>query len=188
MDVKEKISIANSHKFSPCLAGSYKIHLMPRTKYASKLVAHLLSCIRQDEELQFLINSIKIHDNFSETKKQYKQAKKLNDLCNRTVAGRIVIYPAEGKSQTQQLLNKLYRLLPEETFPGLGINPRYNAKVNDLIYVAQSDGDTKSFSFFAPYYEGPYRVYYDTAFIKPIEGDDHYLTHPTTGKHLTRPQ
>ena len=50
---------------------------------------------------------------------------------------RMVIYPAKGKDNGQKALNKLYAGLKD--IPGLGMKPLYNAKVTDLIWIAQGD-------------------------------------------------
>ncbi len=55
----------------------------------------------------------------------------------------IVIYPMLGKANAQKALNKIYEHLGKYDIMGKGVTPRYNRKINELIFYAQGAGDFK---------------------------------------------
>ena len=59
--------------------------------------------------------------------------------------------------------------------------PRYNAVVNNLIFVAQGNGEEKGEKR-AQYYEEPRQVYYRKDFTGTVE--NYHLKHPKTGQDL----
>lgn len=58
---------------------------------------------------------------------------------------RIVLY-AENKKAAQAILNKIYNAFPNANELGEDLTPRYNQKVNNLIYYAQGSADIKTAS------------------------------------------
>ena len=174
-----------AEKNKKILANLYKIHLMPKDKNGEALVKKLLQTFAQEEGLRKKISDMKVYLRFNKTMEQYKQAQKKKKPFNTMVFPRVVVYPAEGKENAQELLNELYKILPTSEFPGLGIRPRFNAKVNDLIYIAQGDADYKT-ELDAEYYEEPYYIYYNPKKIRPVDKKTHALMHPETGDPLTK--
>lgn len=92
----------------------------------------------------------------------------------------IVLYIFGGIEDAQKALDKLYEIF--KNTPGLGISPRFNAKVTDFIYVAQGDGQYKSGDF-AQYYEQPRKVYYRPDLTGTAI--NYHLKHPQTGDELS---
>ncbi len=141
------------------IAGNYKIHLMPHRQFVPEIVILLIKALKQDPTLGPLMASFKVKYK-SETlhtiglKKQPQEER----------MPRIVIYPAEGKEQVQRLLDKIIMLFKDQVDKGIGIGPRWNQKVNNLIYFAQGDGDAKKEPMFAQYFEQPNMIYYHPFF------------------------
>lgn len=148
------------------LVHEYKIHLMPQEDPTPVIVA-LLTLLKKDPELQHLIAAFKV----MVTDKMVVQG---------ITYPRIVIYPTKGKANAQKALNKLYAGLKE--IKGLGLKPLYNAKVTDLIWIAQGDSHYKKISAYQTYFEKPDLVYYR----KNLTGKDenYHLLHPETGKEI----
>lgn len=148
------------------LPKEYKIHLMP-TGEATAVIVKLLQALKVDAELQSLIAAFKVIavDTFTKGDK---------------VSARIVIYPAIGKENAQKALNKLYAVF--KNVRGLDMKPRYNAKVTDLIWIAQGDSHTKNVRAYTPYFERPGRVYFRKDFTGTNQ--DYHLVHPETGKEI----
>ena len=129
-----------------------------------KILLQMDKAIKTDPELSSLITVFKILVH------PYRQGD--------VIFPKVVIY-AFGKENTQRILNGIYQQFKD--VPGLGFEPRYNAKVNDLIWVAQGDGDNKVDRYEA-YYEMPGRVYYRPDITgKP---QNYHLLHPETGKEI----
>lgn len=149
------------------LSNAYKIHLMPIGQ-ATPVLVKLLQALKTDEELQTLIAAFKVipRDTFTSSKGK--------------ILARIVVYPIMGKEKAQKALDKLYAVFKDVR--GLDIQPRYNAKVTDLIWVAQGDSHTKSGRLYKPYFEPPKRVYYRKDFTGIDQ--DYHLIHPETGKEI----
>ncbi|MGE0207015.1 MAG: hypothetical protein AB7R69_04155 [Candidatus Babeliales bacterium] len=156
------------------VASIYKIHLMPKDEDMDAIFQELLDYITKNKKLQSHLHSIKIYKKYGQTMQQQKRNPNI-------VMPRIVIYPGLEKYHAQEALDVLYAKF--KNTPGLNISPRYNAKLTDLIYVAQGDGDFKE--NYSNYFEQPKRVYYDEKMI-PITAvtADHYLRHPETRKPL----
>lgn len=153
------------------LAKAYKVHLMPKNDWGSLLAVtnRLLALIVQDPELQKIVSEFKI-----------RLAPLLaGPANNKVIMPIVVIYTFGGKEDAQKLLGKIYHGLKD--LPGLGIPPRYNASINDLIYVAQGSGEDKGGKF-AHYYEQPRQIYYRA----DITGSntDYHLKNPATGAEL----
>lgn len=157
---KERQLVADS------IAHEYKIHLMPQGDLTPTIVT-LLTLLKNDSELQNLIAAFKVM------------------VTDKMVVGgvyypRIVIYPARGKENAQRALNKLYAGLKE--IKGLGVKPLFNAKVTDLIWIAQGDSHYKKYNAYKPYFEPPKLIY----FRNDITGkqENYHLLHPETGKEI----
>jgi len=112
------------------LSSEYKIHLMPKSEYTPFIIEQLLSGIKSDPELRDVISQIKIINDDKKIRKE--------------IMPTIVIYAKLGKLNAQIALDKICRRLGKYRGIGLGQTPRYNQKVNDLIYYAQSGGDWKN--------------------------------------------
>ncbi len=152
------------------LVKHYKIHLMPQPSVdPSTIVKILLDAYAKDEELKKLSQTFKI-------------AQEPLPLSQGQVMPQVVIYSDWGKEATQELLNRIYRLFsahPE--IKGSGVRPRFNVKVNDLIWVAQGNGDFKGEGY-EKYYELPLKAYYRSNITGAEQ--NYHLKHPETGKEL----
>lgn len=126
----EAFSPGIAERAAEALAQEYKIHLMPKSEYTPFVVEQLLKAMKTDPELRSSISQIKV---INDDKKERDE-----------VMPSIVIYTQLGKEQAQRALDRVYAHL--EPYANLGDNrtPRYNQKVNDLIYYAQSGGDWKN--------------------------------------------
>lgn len=149
------------------LVKTYKIHLMPDENIdATEILIKLDKALRSDPELSAAVQTFKI-------------------LYNPTKQGdtnfaRVVIY-ANGKEHAQRILNALYRNSIIKNIKGSGIRPRYNGKVNDLIWVAQGDGDYKD-GIYKEYYEQPALIYYHSGITGKRE--NYHLVNPETKKEI----
>ena len=112
------------------LAQEYKIHLMPKPEYVPFILNKLLEAMEGDQELKDSVAQLKV----------INDDKKIRDEIMPT----IVIYAQLGKEHAQIVLDKISQYL--EGFEALGADqtPRFNQKVNSLIYYAQSGGDWKN--------------------------------------------
>ena len=141
------------------IAGNYKIHLMPHRKFTTAMVIKLLKAIQQDPALGKSIYAFKV---------RYKSATEhtlqVKGLPQRERLPRIVIYPNETKEDAQKVLDKITALFKDDVPKGIGYTPRWNQKVNDLIYFAQGDGDAKKNPAYARYFEQPAMIYYEPNF------------------------
>lgn len=144
----------------------YKIHLMPQGDPTQTIVT-LLTLLKKDPELQHLIAAFKV-------------MVKDKLVVNGVYYPRIVVYPAQGKENAQKALNKLYAGLKD--IKGLGLRPRYNAKVNDLIWVAQGDSGYKNQSKYQVYFEAPTFRYFKPDLTGKMV--NYHLVHPETGKEI----
>lgn len=153
-------------KVASTLAGNYKIHMMPKGSLTEILVK-LLEALDKDPELNRLVGNFKLKVSAIYEKEDGK------------VLPLIAFYAAPGTDNAQKLLNKLYQLFKDT--PGLNKQPRFNARVSDLLWIAQGDGDYKTDEF-AKYYENPKRVYYRPDFTGKLQ--NYHLIHPETGKEI----
>ncbi|CAN5186336.1 hypothetical protein BH09DEP1_BH09DEP1_5430 [soil metagenome] len=165
----EYISMAKNEwqETAESLVKEYKIHLMPNGDPTPVIIA-LLKLLNADPELQELIAAFKVltSDQISSSGVYFP---------------RVVIYPAAGKANAQKALNKLYMGLKD--IPGLGIKPRYNAKVTDLIWIAQGDSYYKNIPAYQSFFEQPKRVYFRADLTGKVE--NYHLIHPETGKEIS---
>lgn len=165
---EEFITMANQEwqEVADSIVQEYKIHLMPQGDPTQTIVA-LLTLLKKDPELQKLIAAFKV-----------MATDKL--AVNGVYFPRVVIYPTRGKENAQKALNKLYAGLKD--IKGLGLRPRYNAKVSDLIWVAQGDSNFKNQARYQKYFEGP-----DFRYFRPdLTGkfQNYHLVHPETGQEI----
>lgn len=151
------------------LTARYKIHLMPENP--DLVIYTLLDALRQDPTLQNVIFNFKVLLD--------GQPKEVTPQGPRILA-LVVIYPSDGKENAQKLLDKLYPLLKDIPALNPPLTPRYNAKVNDLIFIAQGDGDYKGDQY-KEFYE-PSRIYYKPDITGKLE--DYHLHHPETNQEL----
>ena len=95
----------------------------------------------------------------------------------------VVFYVREGKATAQKALNKLNALFAQHPeIRGSGEQPRFNAKVTPLLWVAQGAGDDKEIPENASFYE-PSKIYYRPDVTGGVE--NYHLVHPETGRELT---
>ncbi len=149
------------------LTTQYTINLMPYDRDLTPIIIKLLRALKDDAELQGLINSFKVMIDGD-----YNKPELLNP--------RVVIYPAQGKENTQKALNKLATIFANTK----GLPNRkllYHAKVNDLIWIAQGDSRYKG-NEYAIYYEHPNRVYYHPNTTGTLH--DYHLKFPGTDKDI----
>ncbi len=108
----------------------YKIHLMPKKEDVVTIIMNILYYAQKDSEFGALIDTIKF---------KYNQNRL---MYNNQILPLIVIYPAKGQGAAQKLLTRLVEIF--KGVEGRNITPRFNRKVNSLIYYAQGDGDDKN--------------------------------------------
>lgn len=127
------------------LVNNYKIHLMPKTtndlkKILQILVEHAITDDKFRKSIHTLKVSIKANFNSIES---LKGSLKLwnRDLNKDIYLPIVVIYPSSSKEAAEYVLNTLIKLY--KNIEGANISPRYNQRVNSLIYYAQGDGDYK---------------------------------------------
>ena len=120
-------------KLKEKLAGHYQIQLMPQEKEIFKVAHLLIQALQDDQEMRPLINTFKVRRDLKLKMFDSKKFEQFYPL--------IVIYPAKGQDNAQKLLNRLAMIFKD--VKGIDKMPRFNIKVNDLIYYAQGDGDAK---------------------------------------------
>jgi hypothetical protein len=136
------------------IAGQYKIHLMPHRNYLGDVVLKLIGALKCTS-LGPLIDSFKV-----KYKQETLETVVVGKLAQKERMPRIVIYVAEGKAQAQHALNKIIAIFKNDVEKGIDIAPRWNQKVNKLIFFAQGDGDCKRIAQFEKYFEQPAMIYY----------------------------
>lgn len=112
------------------LSQEYKIHLMPKSEFTPFILEQLFKAIKNDPELASSISQIKV---IADDKKKREE-----------IMPQVVIYTQLGKANAQLALDKIYQHLGRYRDVGTGETPRYNRKVDELIYYAQSGGDWKN--------------------------------------------
>ena len=121
------------------LTGLYKIHFMPKERDILPILDLLIKELKQDQELGGLIYRFKVISGFmNQQETKIGSSEKFSEPQYFPI---IVIYPTWGRDNVQKLLDKL--LVTFKDFRGNGKLPRFNTKVNDLIYYAQGDGGDK---------------------------------------------
>jgi hypothetical protein len=148
------------------LVKTYKIHLMPDESIdVAEILIRLDKALKADPELSSPIQTFKIHYNPT-------QQGGIN-------FARVVIY-ANGKEHAQRILDALYRNNIIRSIKGSGIRPRFNGKVNELLWIAQGDGDYKD-GIYREYYE-PLLVYYNPGITGKRE--NYHLVNPETKQEI----
>lgn len=155
----------NKKDIGRSLVEEYKIHLMPDGDL-TPVIIKLLKAIQNDLALQHAIAAFKVL-----TGNEY--------IFDGQPHARVVIYPTAGKANAQFALQKIYELFKDTD--GLGERPRFNAKVNDLIWIAQGDSIYKRGNFLK-YYEAPNYVYYNPEFMGAKQ--NYHLLHPQTQQEI----
>lgn len=170
-DYLNAIDEYNAQLIAQDLVKAYKIHLMPENNWESikDVTERLLSLLATDAELQKIVSNVKVR----------LAPLIIGSANNKIIMPLIVIYVFNGKDATQIALNKIYNHL--KGIPGLGIPPRYNVAVNNLIYVSQGNGQEKGGKF-SLYYEQPKQAYYRDNITGSKQ--DYHLKHPETGVGL----
>lgn len=184
IDYQSRVTGTINYDLRKKAAANYKIHFMPKKEELLFMVKKLINIIIQ-EKLFDKIHVIKFI-------KEYNP-----DSNEKNPLPAIVIAPASSKETVQKLLNVFYTHL--KGYSGSNITPRFNAKVTDLLYIAQGDGKTKEDiatlykALFQtnedPYFEQPDCIYYKHDFAKKDDVKSiYYLHHPeNVTEWLTKP-
>jgi hypothetical protein len=136
-----------SEKDVNVLKAEYKIHLMPRLSEMGHVVEAIQEAIYNDPEFSDSVAQYKVlKDNFDENKNIKKDELILDR--NGQIFPRIAIY-ADNKQSAQKILDKICELFPDQAklaqgSPQEDVTPRYNVKVNELIFYAQGSADIKA--------------------------------------------
>lgn len=118
-------------KIGGLLSQEYKIHIQPKREFVP-LVAHRLGTLLQNEEVRKLVGEFKVKINAGGVDSQGQEMPQ------------IVIYPVMGRENAKKLLEILRQSLKDEEKYGTGKPPRYNLRVNNLLFLAQSGGGLKT--------------------------------------------
>lgn len=118
-------------------AQEYKIHLMPKNENMQMILERLQNKLREDPELRKHVAQYKARVGIE------NEGKVMLPKDTGEVFPSIVIY-AENKEAAQAILDAVYKLYPEADEFGEGREPRFNRKINELIYYAQGSGDIKN--------------------------------------------
>ena len=131
--IKSEATRGYSHfsKISIPLAEEFKIHLQPKRQFVP-LVAYKLAQLLQDESTRELVTEFKVQTDPESVDGEGQEMPQ------------IVIYPKDGRENARKLLEILKQALQDEEKYGTGKPPRYNMRVNDLLFLAQSGGDLKT--------------------------------------------
>ncbi len=159
---------------------NYKIHVMPQKNEFIPVILKISELLKNNQEFSDLIDGAKIDPDY--TFNYDTLASKSNDQI---IPG-IILYVHQDAAGTQKALDLLYKELKD--FKGNGIRPRFNAQVNNLIYVAQGNGDDKKNKLLTKtnLFEMPYMIYYNhEAFGDPT---NYHLKYPGTNIEITQPE
>ena len=154
------------------LAGVYKIHLMPAPGTdLTKLIVLIINEFSADPELKNLITLFKVSVLEDKDLREYQ-------------VPRFVFYTEiTGTMVAQKALDKIYAIFKKHPeIKGSGDRPRYNGKVNDLIWIAQGNGDDKKIPENEQYFEQPLMIYYKPDFTGTVK--NYHLKNPETGKEI----
>lgn len=175
---RENLSISQEQKNK--YTYNYKIHIMPQKNEFIHVILKISELLKNNKKLSNLIDGAKIYPKY--TFNYDTLASKPN---NQIIPG-IILYVHQDVTGTQKALDLLYQEL--KNFKGSGIRPRFNAQVNDLIYVAQGNGDDKIKEplIKTNLFEMPYMIYYNhEAFGDPT---NYHLKYPGTNIEITQPE
>jgi len=112
----------------------FKIHLQPKPQYQYAVMARIFSVAAQNKSFSRQIGTIKTVFSYDAV---YNDRRRIPA---------IVIYPVYGTDIANFILDVLVALFDRDARKvGLDLTPRYNKKINDLIYVAGFHGDAKKY-------------------------------------------
>lgn len=154
----------------------YKIHLMPNDTNMVKTVALLLNKIKSDRTFAQYIAKIKVNGNTYKGNENYYDNQKMP---------RIVLYCALGKENAQSALNTIYDLFKnQKNIKDVGVTPRFNQQITDLIYYAQGNSDDKN--------KDNNKEFFEDGSLEDKTGKVHYASNYTNdgaenNYHLTIP-
>lgn len=162
-----------AEQFAAELVKTYKIHLMPEYNWIqiTAVAEVLMHVLMTHAELQKIIAGFKVRVAPFIVKPNGGEI----------IMPLIVIYIFSGKENTQKVLDILYDALKGKK--GLGITPRHNVVINDLIFAAQGDGQYKG-GIYSEYYEQPREAYYREDFTPKGKNKGYHLHHPETKADL----
>ena len=128
----------------------YKIHLMPVAKHIFTTYSLLAKAINDDEELRSLIYGIKVALSLLHFKTSYEQEETYPFIVVYVRASRADMEKgpfgcAEAvKRNTERIIELLIDHLAPYFVFGSDVAPRFNHRINSLIWVANGDGDKKA--------------------------------------------
>lgn len=131
------------------ILSEHKIHLQPKKEHIPTVIDRLVKLMEQRPEVTELVSGFKAKIGPSEIKKE-----RLDGTTSIDQMPEIVIYPRvgaelldNGKTRGRDSFEKVLAAVIDATKDMEGTAngkwPRGNAKVNELVYVAQSGGDLK---------------------------------------------
>jgi len=148
---------------------NYKIHLMPKKEEFLPIIIKLLELM---DGGKISIDTAKVNVQYIDNLKYINK-----DTDHKKILAGIILY-FDGKDDCQNALNILYREF--DGAQGVGIRPRFNAQVNDLIYVAQGGGDDKKFYKMMPYMKELFDdelIYFNSS---KFDNENFHLKYPGT--------
>lgn len=129
MRINPELSEDDARIVKEILPREYKIHLMPQAAHTLFIVEELLKAVRKDKALESVMHQIKVVNDTHKVRSEVMPA--------------IVVYPALGIANAQKALDRIYGHLGKYAIMGQDITPRYNQKIDELIFYAQGSGDFK---------------------------------------------
>ncbi len=129
-DIKKEFHESINH-----LQNMYKIHIMPHNDDVLPIVTKIIQEYKNlPAEEQALL-----HLKFS---KQMRLSMRLSQQVNFAfLMPRIVLYPMHEKRAAENILKWILNILQDYT--GIGLYPRFNTRVNDLVYYIQGNADDR---------------------------------------------
>ncbi len=120
------------------LKREFKIHLMPKTVYIPEVSRRAFEIVADEKSIKYL-SGVKIK--MDPDPKRFDSGRGSHDE-NIPV---VVFYPLLNRKAAEETLNAVIEKFSDLDCNeiGLGIAPRFNVKINDLIYYAQGSGDFK---------------------------------------------
>jgi hypothetical protein len=140
------------------LIDDYKIHYMPIGDLTPTLIK-LFELIKNSPQLQQDIWSVKCNSRYDD--EQLKRA----GSGSPDARPKIVIYPSSSQQAANRVLDILFTHFKND--PGLGVAPRFNQRITDLIYVSQGNGDDKVGNNLE-YFQAPDYVYFNAKKVAEI--------------------
>lgn len=121
-------------------AQEYKIHLMPKPEKMKEVISRMIELFDNDPDLKYQITQYKVLIG--------EKNNPASITCEDASEGyfpRIVIY-TESKQAGKSVLNAIYNAFKDdaEELGEKDMRPRYNKKINSLIYYAQGSGGIKN--------------------------------------------